>query len=229
MSALEALFAASLAIVPAPAPVNAPAAVEPLKEILRVPMDSIDRSQARAASRQAAGGGTVEAAVGFDGQAELWFKLRSGSRADAWRPAQLADPVSVDLGFGPLNVQKTSNAYRVWAAAKSPEALFYEKDLLDAVYTRSLRVTFPPVEYVILHENGDPVSGSLCLLRQAQDGTYWVTYNTLEQAKKLIWFLSVNGLRHAMRLEGTDVVFYTRSGEVPPPGSETALERRVGR
>lgn len=210
----------------------APAAAQPApKPVLAIPLREIAAEQDRAVAYEAVGQGRVGFNIALDPQAELWVEFRQGENL-VGHPIPALEK-GVDARF-PVEDYRfavqdwTVRAYPL-AAPQSPQANLPVPALLRSAYELSLHVLFDPVEYAVLTEDGKSgVPASLSLLRQAQDGTLYVTYNKLSDLQaKLKWFLAVNGVMFGMKLEGDSLVFYSQP--VPDIGLRRAPEKRLPR
>ena len=214
-----------------PTPLVPAAAQSAPKPILTIPLQKIAAEQERAVAYEEVGRGRIGFNIALDPQAELWVEFRQGERLVGHAIPALEK--GVDERF-PVEDYRfavedwTVRAYPL-AAPQSPQASVPVPALLRSSYELALHVLFAPVEYAVLYEDGrSGVPASLSLLRQAQDGTLYVTYNKLSDLQaKLKWFLAVNGVMFGMKAEGDSLVFYSQP--VPDIGLRRAPEKRLPR
>ncbi|MBI4678562.1 MAG: hypothetical protein HY748_13370 [Elusimicrobia bacterium] len=66
-----------------------------------------------------------------------------------------------------------------------------------------------------VRRQGGAIPASVSLIREDQQGRFWVTYGKAsEVAAEIKWFVAINGVMYGMKLEAPNLVFYSKP--VPP-------------
>lgn len=163
----------------------------------------------------------MELAVGLDPGAELWIKFRQGGEVLVRTAAALADWNDLDLPNEPARAIYENGMVRFHPAldSRAQHTVVSVPGLIRGLYDASLHVLLGgAVDYAVTVEDG-PVPASICLLRRDNGGTIWVTHRSQAEMRELQWFLAVNGVLYGMKLEGQDLVFYSK----PVPPSQAAV------
>lgn len=191
---------------PPPAPVPAP------KEIMRLALSDVDGDQARAEQWHQAGRGSVGVAVGFDPKADLWVKFRQRDHISAHPLSKLQTGVEEDFPDDSYRLFVENGNARVVPVnpPHAPQATASLPALIRQLYNAALHVQFDLLNYAVIRENDSGVPASICLIREDPAGRFYVTYRAPAQLKTINWIASVNGKLFGMRLEGEDLVFYTK-------------------
>ncbi len=218
MEAMQALLlSAQLAgIDTRPAP---PPPVVPAKEVLRMALSDITRDQERAYVWEPVGRGNIGFSVGLDPKADLWAKFRQRDMSVAYPFASLEKGVDADLPVESYRFLSDGGMIRAFPLnePQSPQANVSVPQLLRGIFDAAQHVLFTPVEYAVLYEDGSLVPGSVSLIREDNAGRFYVSYHSIEELKTIQWFVSINGTMFGMRLEGGDLVFYSKP--TPPLSS----------
>jgi hypothetical protein len=122
----------------------------------------------------------------FDPEASLWIKLKQGSAENGMIRAHPAEE------------------------PQSPQANVSIPSLVRELYNAAVRVSFSPVEYSVVYENGGLVPASLCLIREDQQGRFWITCKKLSELKEIRWFVAINGVMTGMKLDERDLIFHSK-------------------
>ncbi|MBI5624812.1 MAG: hypothetical protein HY924_13625 [Elusimicrobia bacterium] len=188
--------------------------------ILTLPLKEIVADAERAFTWQPVGRGAIGVSVGFDPLAEVWVKFKQDRVRSAHSLTSLAKGVTERF---PVETYKftaekdTVTAFPV-QEPQTPQATASVQAMLRQVYTAAAHVQVPLVEYAVLFEEerqGSAIPASVSLMREDRYGNFWITYGTAaEAAKGIKWFVGVNGVIYGMRLEGSNLVFYSK---VLPP------------
>lgn len=198
------------------------------KEILRLSLSEIRRDQERAYERHAAGRGVLEFSAGFDPEAELWLKVRQHGVEAARDYATVQKGFELELPVERYKFVLENGFVRAFPVAppQSPQARASLPALIRGLYNAALQVEFSPIRYAIVHEPGlsDSVPASLCLIREDLQGRFWITHKTLAEMRQIQWFVSINGLMRGMRIEGGELVFFSKPTPVIPDSKPVKAE-----
>ncbi len=206
-------------------PTGAPGRRTVAKPILRVSLDEIVRDQDRAYEAHAVGRHAVELSVGFDPKANLWAKFRQAGAVEARAVDSLAEWNDIELPNESYRAIYESGMLRLHPALdpRTTHTVVSVPQLISGVYNAAIHVLMGNiVEYAVVHEAG-PVPASICLIRRDRGGRMWITYRTLDEMREIQWFVSVNGTLHGMRLEGRELVFYSK----PAPQANTSFTAEI--
>jgi hypothetical protein len=226
MSAFQSLLLAAqlsgvdgrVALPPAVVPAPVPAAAQPAPQVVRrIPLWQVALKARLADEVRPVGLGLIGFSLGFDPQAELWAKFRQLDFASAHPVSALEKGLDEAFPVQSCRLQASGDKLSAYptAAPQTPRADLSLDSLLERTYEAAEHVSFPPVDYAVLYEDGGLVPGSLSLLRKDDQGQFMVGYYSLADMKKDIqWFLGVDGVLYGMRIEGDGLVFY--SEPVPP-------------
>jgi hypothetical protein len=191
--------------------------------VLTLPLAEVTRAQDAVFIERSSDG--LAAAAAFDPAGELWIKMRQDGVTLAFSAEALAKGAVAPLPRGSYAVTLGTDGLSVKGPADAaPVLLAPEGSLLDALYDNGARVMMPIVRYAALYE---PELGSVCLLRRDQAGAYWLGHHTVERLRtRPAWFLAVNGIGYALRLDGETAVFFSKPLQ-PLAGTAFEPERRV--
>jgi len=198
----------------AAAPGISPPPIEELqapKPVLRLGLKEIVENQSRAQWWGDAGRGRVGFSLAV-GPEELWGEFREKGAARAWSLSELTRGVNARLYLETYSFLYQGGLVRVIPAfgRQTPQASFSVSEMLRYLHTAAIQVLFSPVRYAVLYEDGRLAPASVSLLRQDSVGQLWVTYKKVEDLDRIHWFVSINGTLFGMRLEGSELVFYSK-------------------
>lgn len=192
------------------APVGA-AGGEP-RAILKLSLQEITQNQERAYSLYPVGRGYIAFSVGLD-PAGHWVKFRQDGRSAAHALAELEQGVEESFPVEPyrfLYENRLIRAIPVWEP-QEPQANVMPADLIQGLYSAALRVLFTPLEYAVVYEDGSLAPASVSLIREDIRGRRWLIHHKAAELKEIRWFVTLDGKAYGMRLEGEDLVFYSKA------------------
>ena len=210
-SALTSLLLLSHSLGVAPLP--KPATIEAPKLVLRIALQDIVRDQERAFVGRQVGRGWISFAVGLDPEADLWVKLREGRRNAAYPLDKFSEGVDHFFPSGRYRFLYENGNIRAFPVSppQSPQAILSVVAMLRRLHRTAIHVLFTPVEYAVVYERGGDVPDSVSLIREDAGGGLWVTHKSLDEMRKIHWFVSINGTRYGMKLNGDHLDFYSVS------------------
>ena len=159
------------------------------------------------------GRGVVSFSLGLDPKADFWVKLRQQDYAVAYPRERFSEGVEEDFPVERYRFVYENGNIRAFPAAppQEPQAIVSIPALLRSLYDASLHVLFTPVDYAVLYEDGALVPASISLIRQDEAGRFMVTHKSLRELASIQWFVSIDGSMVGMRLEGQNLVFYSKA------------------
>ena len=209
----------SAAITAAPAPrfsKPAPPPAAPETVLARLAFSDLDEAAAPAFLPRSADG--LSAAAAFDADGNFWLRLRQDGRELSFSEQQLKAGATAALPRGAYAVSLQDGVVSAARSGDSDGRLASFKELSGLLYERAVRFDAGPVRYAVLH---DGLLASFCLLRRDDEGNFWVTHGRAD-APKPTWFVSVNGLGFAFRLEPSGAVFFSKVLDAPPARAKQA-------
>lgn len=209
------ITAASLIGAPAsqvPAPLARPAAAHRSagETVVAVaPLADVVAAQSSAFVARPFGPSPLRAAAAFDANGRLWIKLRQGDRAAAFSEARLRDGATVDLPADKARLSLERDGLHA-VLDDGTTALFTRDQLLASLYASAMSIPLSIEKYGALYEDGDSSPASVCLLRRAGPGRYFVTSHALAEMKTTQWIMASGDFLYGMRLDGGRLVFVAK-------------------
>lgn len=222
-TALQALAVSASLLGVDPRPALPPAihakAVQPkgpVKAVLRIPLAEIVRDQERAWTWDENSSSRIGFCAAFDPAAELWIKLKNQGRTVAHKLSDFEAGVEENFPDGRTRIVLENGYLRAFPARppQTPQAHVSVPALTRSLYNAAEHVLFTPVDYAVVYEDGGQVPASLSLIREDAAGRLHVSYHSKAELAQIVWFVAIDGTLYGMKIEGSDLVFYTEPASV---------------
>lgn len=182
-----------------PAPTPAPQQEDPIK-LGEIPLDAVAAKQAQPVAPLKIGPSSVDVSVSFPTADGFSLAFRQAGKAVEVALADLKTKQAVELPYG---------HYKAGLFAGQLELTNPDGDLarakvdflLGKTMAKAAQVNFNPVTYGMLLEGAPDKLESVALIRQDQNGQYWVAWHSAGELKDIVWLLAVDGKMFGIKYE----------------------------